>query len=786
MARYIKRDVFNKTSLINVIAPDATIWDVELSDIKTDDIDLLVNNIRQSKKVRFAWVKGDKLTIWSSPDTNASSWNELLKELGITVKVGPKTAKRFARAFSPRDVVVELKSVNLVVVPGDEFTRDPDLFNDEDKEALLDGTAAFSKSFVHKMMRAAGRKISELRHVEALSASMLFEGGMLKVLAYIVDDEFMNGADIICGGANIKSDLSSNRIWMSFDLFRPFGAPKTNAQLDPMVGRMLHNEAIDTAILTDVLTKDLNRIVSGEAAKSLEDWNMGALNTAANSTKVNQDFAALSDMTADMAARGVPYQVFPGMMSMLATAGSNQYWSTKGTGWPIYPLICAWARPIISESAACLIGEETDVERGEIRAIRDGDVWVVNDQDYIEFFRLNTGGSDLDDHFVLCFRMINGVKSVFIVRNPMGWREFQVLKFVEGDPYPVYTKADGTDIEFPVLPGKLTKNLFESIRDGESIIRGLDGFTPVEYPETYGPEALIPTMIELIAGEGGFVGAIINTITLAAGHNPKLLEDVMAEMETIIDTFTQGGATEVRKALMEWSESIFDRLQGSENMDMALWLRRCNGADFNGTLVKGFFSRRRVLNMSIRKNFVNSVKAYANARASEDHDLIKRLEVIFGVERKNVRITEDPIMSKAAAMELIFRRSIATELSAARAANTEPDWTRLYTRHAERIMASANGDATLANVMAVASWFAAMSMTTQAGIYSDRSIINTKVWPMFIQGMVDLGLATDLNTMSNTIGWTLTCNSCGAERQSYNASVYVQYLWNNKVCRNCR
>lgn len=814
----IKRELFGKSHLIQTIVPDAEIWDIDLNLCSSEDLPEVINLINAMNTI-FGWQKGSKITVFKSQDTNAPRWNKLLKAMHLDVKVGPLSAKRLARLLSDRDVVIKLpkEKVNIVKVNGNEFAREKDKFTDKDDiDALLDGTASISHSFVLEMLEAAGLDESILAGVEALSFSAATRGGMLKILGYITPDENMAVADasIILNDANIKSQLwaTDDMVSIAFDLFRPYSDPKTNIQTDIMLREILGDQDLDIKLLSDTLAQGKRDITTGEARRLMKDWSKKSLDSKLESSnKVNEDFANLPDMAEDFNARGSDYRFSPSLITMMGTGLVNQWYNLKGN-WPKYPLPCAWSRPIISESASYLIGDGVDVERGETRSIRHGDVWVVNDEDYIEFFRFNAGGADLDDHFGLVFRTIDGVRKVLVYRIPMGWREFSVFTFHEGDPFPTYTSISGKVTSFPTIPGVVPKTAFELVRDGEMRITGMGNFDEVLYPEVYGPQIISSVVTEMLSGELGHVGAIINAIMVTAATKPENLSEIVAVMEEIIDAFTKGGGTQVRKVLTKYGESLLEMLDiKGVNIDTKFLGKggRVGPKNFKrATKVNGIYWRRDEANKKIRNMVRKEIDQFGQDFNKQGNELLNKMLGAFNMKYWDVQNTAQPIFVEVRQAQSAFNGHILSmnkankerakeiakmERKPVQRINISPEqWTTIYNTHLERLNRIANNDPEMLKLVTMINWMVCLVVRTEKETITDRSIMNKVMWPIWIQAMVDYGFLMDLSAVvhgAKQEHWnqtaTLTCTRCGVTGVA-GTKARISFKMHNSCCKACR
>lgn len=810
----MKRELFGKSHLIQTVVPDAQIWDIDMSSCTTEDLPAIIN-ILNSPKVVFGWIKGSKITVFNTKDPDAPRWDKLLKAMHLGVKVGPLSAKRLARHLSDRDIVVKLHKDEVNIHEVDAAPRYKS-FTKEEIKALLDGTGSVSYDFAVKLLQRAGKDESALKGVEALSLSATTRTGMLKVLLHITETKKMAipGADICLNDENIKSQLwaTDDMVSIAFDLFRPYSDPKTNIQTDIMLREILGDQDLDVQLLSDTLAQGKRDITTGEARRLMKDWSKKSLDSKLESSnKVNEDFANLPDMAEDFNARGSDYRFSPSLITMMGTGLVNQWYNLKGN-WPKYPLPCAWSRPIISESASYLIGDGVDVERGEIRSIRHGDVWVVNDEDYIEFFRFNAGGADLDDHFGLVFRTIDGVRKVLVYRIPMGWREFSVFTFHEGDPFPTYTSLSGKITEFPAISGVVPKTAFELVRDGEMRITGMGNFDEVLYPEVYGPQIISSVVTEMLSGELGHVGAIINAIMVTAATKPENLSEIVAVMEEIIDAFTKGGGVQVRKVLTEYGESLLEMLDiKGVNIDTKFLGEggRVGPKNFKrATKVDGIYWRRDEANKKIRNMVRKEIDQFGQDFNKQGNELLNKMLGAFNMKYWDVQNTAQPIFVEVRQAQSAFNGHILSmnkankerakeiaemERKPVQRINISPEqWTTIYNTHLERLNRIANNDPEMLKLVTMINWMVCLVVRTEKETITDRSIMNKVMWPIWIQAMVDYGFLMDLSAVvhgAKQEHWnqtaTLTCTRCGVTGVA-GTKARISFKMHNSCCKACR
>ena len=766
------RELYGKRSLLE-LATGAPVqfYDIHLDAIKPEAVDEFCKVVADPATI-YSWVKKDHVTVVEC-DGCDKTWQELLDVLHIECTTDPKADKRRARAFSPRDCVIPDYLVGTVIDVGPW----------DDKQ---DGVMRVKRSWLVNAMLAIGEDPARLRGVKRISLTVITPDGTIKGVAYICDG---GKYDICTSKINIKPEMytTDGEIYISFDFQYKYKNPKSNSEADVMLGRMLYTRKQLARAIDDTLGTARDNIFAGTSCNVISDWGLPELNSKAVSTKVNEDFAALPDMARDMAQRGVDEREFPGLISLVATGVSNQFRQIKRKKeWARYPLPCVWNRPVLSETAAALIDCPITVAPGTIRAIRNGDVWVVNDDEWISDMRMNSGGGDFDDDWNMYFRMIphvkevivnhdgtgegpefteviENVKSIIFARNPMGWKEFTVLRYVEDEFVdndsklnPSFTDRKGNVCRWPVLPGRVPTTLTEDIASGAIRFEEMPELETASPYDTYGAANVTDLITELVCGETGNVGMVINAIILAAAVRPSLLAVQVATMEDIVDTFTQGGGTAKRVFLTEWAENLLEQIANDPNheIDPKLWARRAGRTELGAATMKiGFFSWFEAYNIDRRGKFVEECRVFAQSKAREGGVVIAKMEKMFGATRKSAPSITTGVLPVAQFIVKEWRSCMKLRNDIAKAEFEQElrqhpyldqdDWKALYEDLNSLIVSAAGPDQMRQEYLMLAVWFMSMSMPTRRG-YSDKCVWNTRMWPLFIQGMVHFGLAKDL------------------------------------------
>lgn len=779
---------YGKSTILDFVMENARMWTTLINEVT--DLEDLQSTFN---KVGFGWTKGERIVAVTS-DTQFSDFDQVLAALGLGVKNNAKTEKRIARAFSYRDVVVKVHTtdVNFVMVDDDEFTHaDSDAYGADDREKLLDGIASISEEFAIKLCRMAGVDTKRLRKAEALSFTAVTPNGEIKALAYVTKQMMIDGADMIFSSPNVKDQLFTvdGSMYILFDFHNAFGAPTTNAQLEANFGRGLFTVREMADDLAAKLTEAAMALKSG---KIFPEWEDMVLNERLfKGVKANQDFAVLPLMAKDFVMRGGDYRWMPKLVGQLAMAEANK-WTDIKRGWYKFPMKDSVLIPVITESAAVLIGHEILCDRGEIRFIDDGKVAVVNDEDFMEFVSTNAGGSDLDDHYLIMLRVnAQDEKVAMVIRIPNGLGEFSIFKINPVDVLPV---ADPT---WRKIPGGLGTDLATGLSTGARRYTGVGEMTPVQYPEKYNKATVIEKIVEL-AQVNAQVGEVINAMILAAAYTPELLAEMPCSVEEAIDTFTQGGATQARLNLQKWAKkTVYAVAESGVAIDELLWNSRAEKglAELHPRpeLKKGFFTQMMSVNNTLRSAFRNEMSRFVQTKAAEGNPALTAALSVFGVTRAQVEKSNHVFLSMGRSIRKAFNAQLTFIIQNDLASDTE-EWANAYKMVLGEIERLGRGDEKRMMDIALALWVVCMSMTNSAGQYSDQAVVNLHVWPMLMKAMTFYGIingvrqsaSSDRGLVYKVTAWKEVCVKCGKEVELTNPAHVMGAHVHNNVCRGCR
>jgi hypothetical protein len=332
-------------------------------------------------------------------------------------------------------------------------------------------------------------------------------------------------------------------------------------------------------------------------------------------------------------------------------------------------------------------------------------------------------------------------------------------------------------------------------------ISGVGELAPLTYPERYTPDVVMNIVTELVSGETGNVGSIINAIMVAAASNPTLLIILRASMETIIDTFTQGGGAEARVDLMAYGKKLLtDVDRAGTALDYVVTRRMGNHKVRHAAVVRGFFTQREAVNRQLRGNFVKSVKDFAQEYNRNGNPLVVKLLKMFNLSYAQVATTSGSLFVKVRQAQKDFNYSVWVtnqsnkELGAEELEDgiTAEQWRILYNQHLNNLRRIAgNDDPRKLELVVLINWLVAMTIRNKGGYLNDQSVMNSVIWPIFIQALVNYGFAMNLDKLINggnpwITSWNVTCVTCGKEGTIMDVHNYAMFVAKNRHCTNCK
>jgi hypothetical protein len=464
-----------------------------------DDPRVLAEALKEyvdNPKIALAYAEPTGLVLVEAPGGWLGPW----KELGLEVENGPKVGKRLKTLT--RGFVFErgfhLGEVALKVLSDDEHPTRLRGLSAEARKKLLDGAFLISRSLADRVIESVGpehtarweRQRARGRSTRLHNARVLVpkgtpgcpEGGLLKGNAIVVDDQDMpSGASIVTHPCNLKPELRGWKEWrVALEPQPPLDTARYNLQLGLSLPQLFPAEEVRAWVSQEVYRVEAS-IREGRLLDTFERLADRRLHGDSGPDGVTSTLLLTRWTALDFFASGHDFRHSPALTEGIYRAHTAALVATRRNhlGVPVPhgvhpPIPCAVTEQIVSESLALLCGLELDVRPGTIRRVKEYGFAVVSDADWLEMLPSH-GGCDMDDHFVLAFRTVNGARRVIVLRNPSDVGEYSVFDHVPGDDYQAFTwrtpRADGgfdtQEVSFPEADLTGTpKRTSEALKDG--------------------------------------------------------------------------------------------------------------------------------------------------------------------------------------------------------------------------------------------------------------------------------------------------------------------------------
>lgn len=600
--------------------------------------------------------------------------------------------------------------------------------------------------------------------------------------------------DVIAARSAFKTEVSYDG--PPFILMEPQKAKRSGVNSD--IQTMSNLPAIYTvpemkSWVDDYLAAKFNMLKNNELLPEWFDMSSGTFNSGSRAL-MPSDVDTLNKWNARIwMLSGLKITDSPYLFEQLATAVARSINPRAAAGARRnpesrlrFPVPCAIRAQVISSSMSSMAGYDADVDPGGARWVEDLEAVVVHDEDWLEMYRSH-GGMDLDDFFVCYYRTINGLPKIIAVRSPNDWGEYTIFDYVPGDWFPVFTKADGTFIQFPEAsadPALWPERLSEVYSRGDVQYRGLPSET-IDHSSvdtTYGIAAVM-RLVENSKGSATCVGANVNARTLHSvsmrSHRPLQL----CPMEGAIDAGTQGGSPEDVAAVQAEANEIVKTVIASDNK-LCAYLWRTRFARFNNTVpahrldTNTHLYQADVIRKSASAEFMKMVRKY-----SQEH-LVKLNPVIHKLGARYLR--------QALRVLVNTRRSMFDMQDVNAQSMGVNDWYVVHYLAIQTIEGFANPIDKYDFILALYS--ACFKLPTQStGKISDQIVMNPHLFPYLLDALRYYGIANhvDIDETNQLISWkqntwVLTCDECQEEKETDNPVLLQSYEATGRICKDCR
>jgi len=577
-------------------------------------------------------------------------WMSIFTEMGYSVKGGGKTAKRLKSFHRPTLLNAHFELDECVIdyiddevpVSREEFR---DEFTQEERDRLLDGGIIISERIIRKAVKnvpsfmpgptddpneyqfnpvVRATLIEDLLKAKAFNIRIITPDGMLKGNAFVSKRDFGSDPDrrpfdIVSWSGNLKKEITySKGIRL---LAEPQGAKSRVHTDDQTMANfpMLFPKEDMESWLKEEYEKLFHEAIND---KALMNWK----NVYQRSwrDKVDPDDeeaqARMNYVGYRWRTMGMKITDSPWLFETLAI-GSAKPMEDK------IPIACAVYEQIISESMARMAGfDDFVVEEGHIRRLNQLQVHVVNDRDWMEMYASH-GGCDQDDFFKLLYRTmqggdLDGQKVVIALRSPNGFGEYSIFNYTEGDWYPTWKRADGSEEEFLPVSGRgWPKRLSQAVADGEVQYVGLPSQinpAPKQIREEYTREDVIRDLeaSSSTGSVGKFVNATMLWSSVFQAHRPTQV----CSLEDAIDGYVQTNDVDDRMAIdIDANDMVSEVIASGIPVDRSIW--DATNRNFKSYLKPGQWVEKyegtiTQMNVLCRKYFADfsaRVRAYSQA-----------------------------------------------------------------------------------------------------------------------------------------------------------------------------
>lgn len=558
-----------------------------------------IKKIIEHPSIQYALVDKNKVVFVQIGDHGTdldkyAPWMSIFNEMGYSVKGGGKTAKRLKSFHRPTllNANFALNECCIQLVQADDFSRyvfgkDYTL---EEVERLLDGGMIISDRLIRKAIKnipnytpeetddpneyiynpvVRRELINGLLNAKAFNVRLITPEGMLKGNAF-VSSRLPKNIDVVSWVGNLKTEITYSE-GMRF-LAEPQGAKSRVHTDDQTLANfpMLFTKEDMESWLKEEYEKLFNSAINDQALMNWKNIYQRSWRDKVDAED-EESQARMNYVGYRWRAMGMKVTDSPWLFETL-TIGSAKPLEEK------IPIACAVYEQIISESMARMAGFDFEVEEGHIRRLNDLEVHVVNDQDWIEMYASH-GGCDQDDFFKLFYRTMeggerDGQKVVIAMRSPNGFGEYSIFKYTEGDWYPKWKLADGTEKTFlPVTGRGWPKRLSEAIADEDVTYTGLPSHhnpMPKRISDHYTRQDVINDLVA--STSTGSVGKFVNATMLWSSVFQKHRSIQTCSLEDAIDGYVQTNVVEDRVAIDEDADLMVREVIASGlPVDRSIW-----------------------------------------------------------------------------------------------------------------------------------------------------------------------------------------------------------------------
>lgn len=727
----------------------------------------IIESIARHPRISYAVVDKDKIMFVRVGEKRG--WLTALNEAGFKVSGGSKTPKRAKQLHRPTLLNAKFDHINVYIAESTQFS-DYDFVNPNEEvpswmqdpeitARLLDGAFVVSSRLHYKAIdnipvynptnstdpldyyydgRVRSEMIEDLKKQRAYNGRIIGSIGTIKGNYFVAD--LPEGIDVITSKENIKTELSNSESWYliaepqwakphaSTDIQTLINFPKLFRKSDLEMWLREEYKKIFNDVTNGKILSDYKRIYKRlwQEDEEIDDQELHARMTYVGHRWVSMGFSVTNS---------------PWLFKTLAISHAKPLQKR-------IPVPCALYEQIISESIAHMTGWDGTVEQGTIRRCTSLGVHIVNDLDWLEMYESH-GGHDADDFFKLYYREVesgdlDGEKVIITNRCPNGYGEYSIFKYVENEPYPTWTMADGTEVTFPKINGrKWPTRLSEAIRGNYVVYTGLPSDnqkTKIEYSDEYSVDDFLMNVRNTMTtgNVGGYVNAVMLHSLTINQHRPIQ----MCSLESAIDGCTQTDVPEDRRAIDIESELIVKEvLESGKPIDQWYWETRGFANRYRDQDVTLYEGKTTQVAMLCKKYFAE----YCKKVAEWAQDNARPVDAVAAIGERLVLHAQADIRR--------FRKEIyeANTAPTSSTGNIQREtWEILYDKISFHIDSFERDEDKHDYIIALL--HSSIKFPTTDGIVTDQIVMNRTIYPYLERALIFYGLGSLLKLHKSTTG----------------------------------
>jgi hypothetical protein len=466
------------------------------------------------------WVKDDKVNRLFIPDMSSI---DFFKATGLKLKVSKSpyvSSKRISRIFRPHFIWshFELDELNIVYLKQNETEKE-----------IWDGAGLINRRVLVQLAERLSTDIprhklqqlrNELAHCGRIELTLMGPNGQDKCHALVLEESAMDADFVLPEDTKVDAKL----IGRYLVALQPVAGHPNDVRVDIQtlinnkgfwktddLIRWLHQEGelFLNGIRTGRIAKAMSRLDSSTSMKELEAWHVREAFVSGCNTMW---FGSIIRDLVNQQTNRLEYQV--ARKFKLPIPGGRLYVMADAVG-----------------------GRQ--VPEGHIELDPKNNTAWVNAQDWTDYIKKVLGGADQDDALIVfCFTDYDGVRKVFICRNPNQVGEYVVLLPTDKSYNIEWETVDGK-ISFPEADSRQLPPRIDSVE--QKYLNLVDSDESSLYRGDYDIEAMNGA-IARAQENAGVLGLYCNLLMVVLAVYNRMPDKAPARLEEIIDSAVKTGA----------------------------------------------------------------------------------------------------------------------------------------------------------------------------------------------------------------------------------------------------